>query len=101
MHCSRNGAAAFSAHELTGVFGVTAGIDNHNRGMAQFGINIVDSSEQLAVWFLFEIAGFWNRRLVSSWESRGSPGVESAIEDVHIAVTEEFQEPEEASGSHA
>ena len=93
MNCSGNASAARRTHELSGIFVVAARIDKNGiRGM-QPSQHIFSRRQKVAPGLHLEIAGFWNRSFVGHRQTGSSPRVEAAVQNMHILVPEEFQEP--------
>src|SRR5688572_389885 len=63
--------------------------------------NILRCREKIAPRFLLEVTRSRNHRFMSYRQARGSPCVETTVEDTKVLVAEEFEEPEQASRAHS
>src|SRR5262245_28707472 len=101
MNGAGNCASAFRTHELACVFGITACIDNDSRRISKIAVNLLDGGKTFGPGVHFEIAGLWNRCLMSDRQTRSLPGVEPAVENMDIVVSEELQKPKQACRPHS
>src|SRR5207253_10722040 len=63
--------------------------------------DIIDSCQDFAALAGFEGGGLRRSSFGSDGKASGFPGLDAAVEDAHVLVAEEFQEPKPACGAHA
>src|SRR5438093_10537793 len=63
--------------------------------------DIIHSCQDFAALATFEGGGLRRSSFGSDGKASGFPGLDAAVEDAHVLVAEEFQEPKPACGAHA
>src|SRR5438093_10763031 len=101
MHRAGNRASALRTYELAGVFGVAACIHNDDRWIGEIALDLLDGGKAFRPGLHFEIAGLWNRCFMGDRQTCSLPGVEPAVENMHIMMSEEFQKPKQTRRSHS
>ena len=101
MDCAGNASASRGADQLSGKFVGAARVDDRGVCGMQALKDILRGGEQFPAGLHLEIASFSDGGLLGHGQSGRPPRIETAVEDMNVLMTEEFEEPEEPCGSHA